>query len=72
MSESKEAVNLVGASNSELADPFMMTATSLAQITSTYLSVTPNLDRVVHSSVLLKFSDEMSEITMNIQNKKNV
>ncbi len=71
MSESKEAVNLVGASNSGFADPFMMTAISLAQITSTYLSVTPNLDRVVHSSVLLKFSDEMSEIAMKSQNKKN-
>lgn len=70
MSESIEAVNLVGASNSGLADPFMMTAISLAQITSTYLSVTPNLDRVVHSSVLLKFSDEMSEIAMKCQNKK--
>lgn len=71
MSESKEAVNLVGASNSGFADPFMMTAISLAQITSTYLSVTPNIDRVVHSSVLLKFSDEMSEIAMNIKHKKN-
>lgn len=71
MSESKEAVNLVGASNSGFADPFMMTAISLAQITSTYLSVTPNLDRIVHSSVLLKFSDEMSEIAMKSQNKKN-
>jgi len=71
MSESKEAVNLVGASNSGFADPFMMTAISLAKITSIYLSVTPNLDRVVHSSVLLKFSDEMSEIAMKSQNKKN-
>jgi len=72
MSESKEAVNLVGASNSGFADPFMMTAISLAQITRTYLSVTPNLDRVVHSNVLLRFSDEMSEIAMKIKNKKNV
>mgnify|MGYP000668902283 CR=1 FL=1 len=69
MSESKEAVNLVGASNSGFADPFMMTAISLAQITNTYLSVTPNLDRVVHSNVLLRFSDEMSGIAMKIQNK---
>lgn len=70
MSESKEAVNLVGASNSGFSDPFMMTAISLAQITVTYLSVTPNLDRVVHSNVLQRFSDEMSEIAMKIQNKK--
>lgn len=71
MSESKEAVNLVGASNSGFADPFMMAAISLAQITNTYLSVTPNLDRIVHSSVLLKFSDEMSQIAIKSQNKKN-
>lgn len=71
MSESKEAVNLVGASNSGFADLFMVTAISLAQITSTYLSVTPNPDRSVHSNVLLKFSDEMSEIAMKIHNKKN-
>jgi len=71
MSESKEAVNLVGGSNSGFPDPFMMTAISLAQITFTYLSVTPNLDRVVHSSVLLKFSDEMGEIAMKIQSKKS-
>lgn len=68
MSGSREIVNLVGASDSGLADPFMMTAISLAQVTMTYLSVTPNLDRVVHSSVLMKLSDEMSELVMKIQN----
>ena len=70
MSESKEAVNLVGASNSGFADPFMMTAISLAQITVTFLTVTPNLDRVVQSNVLLKFSDEMGEIAMKIHETK--
>lgn len=63
-SEAKSSVVLVGASNSGLADPLMMTAISLAQITSAYLLVTPNLDRVVHSQVILKLSDEMNEIAI--------
>ncbi|PVA10188.1 hypothetical protein DC366_11120 [Pelagivirga sediminicola] len=64
MSEAKSPVVLVGASNSGFADPLMMTAISLAQITSTYLLVTPNLDRVVHSQVILKLSDEMNDIAI--------
>lgn len=62
MSEAKEPVILVGASNSGFADPLMMTAISLAQITNTFLSVTPNLDRLVHSSVMLELSEEMNDI----------
>jgi len=64
MSEAKSHVTLVGASNSGFADPLMMTAISLAQITNTYLSVTPNLDRIVHSRVMLQLSDEMSDIAI--------
>tara|TARA_R110002049_G_scaffold2822_9_gene22859 strand:- start:1355 stop:2584 length:1230 start_codon:yes stop_codon:yes gene_type:complete len=63
-SEVKSRVVLVGASNSGFADPLMMTAISLAQITSTYLLVTPNFDRVVHSQVILKLSDEMNDIAI--------
>ncbi|WP_422001801.1 DUF5677 domain-containing protein [Roseovarius mucosus] len=64
MSEAKEAMILVGASNSGFADPFMMTAISLAQITNTYLSVTQNIDRLVHSRVMLELSDEMNDIAV--------
>ena len=63
-SEAKSPVVLVGASNSGFADPLMMTAISLAQITSTYLLVTPNFDRVVHSQVILKLFDEMNDIAI--------
>ncbi len=64
MSEAKGHVTLVGASNSGFADPLMMTAISLAQITNAYLSVTPNLDRIVHSRVMLELSDEMNNIAI--------
>jgi hypothetical protein len=64
MSEAKDHVTLVGASNSGFADPLMMTAISLAQITNTYRSVTPNLDRIVHSRVILELSNEMNDIAI--------
>lgn len=64
MSEAKNRITLVGASNSGFADPLMMTAISLAQITNTYLSVTPNFDRIVHSRVIFKLSDEMNDIAI--------
>lgn len=69
MSEAKEPLILVGASNSGFADPFMMTAISLAQITNTFLSVTPNFDRVVHSSVMSELSEKMNEIATQAQDK---
>ncbi|WP_027258557.1 DUF5677 domain-containing protein [Leisingera aquimarina] len=64
MSETKNHITLVGASNSGFADPLMMTAISLAQITNTYLSVTPNFDRTVHSRVILELSNEMNDIAI--------
>lgn len=64
MVEATDHAHLVGASNSGLVDPFQMTAIALSQITAVYLLHTPNIDRIVHSQVLLKFADEMSTIAM--------
>ena len=67
LSESTEFGNLVGPSNSGFVDPLQMTAITLAQVTITYLSVTPNLDRNVHSNVMLKLANEMSDIAIRTE-----
>jgi len=65
MSEATDNAHLIGQSNSGLVDPFQMTAITLAQITATYLLYTPNPDRIVHSKVILRLSEEMTEIAMD-------
>ena len=69
MKDAVEKMNLVGQSNSGLVDPFQMTAISLAQATATYLLLTPNLDRIAHSNVLLKLSEEMFTIAMEAERR---
>ena len=68
MSETDHAVNLVGASNSGFVDPFQMTAIALAQLTTTYLLPAPNVDRMVHTNIMLTLAGEMS--TIAIENER--
>lgn len=65
MAESSEKnMHLVGPSNSGFVNPFEMTALTLAQITSTFLLQAPNLDRIVHSQVVLRLAEEMADIAI--------
>jgi predicted transposase YbfD/YdcC len=65
MTETRAKVQLVGSSNSGFVSPFEMTAITLAQVTSTYLSHGSNVDRVVHTNVLLSLAGEMVTIAMD-------
>lgn len=68
MAEADREAHLVGSSNSGFVDPFQMTAITLSKITITYLLYRPNVDRVVHSTVLQTLADEMS--TIAIENER--
>lgn len=67
MAESTTFVNLVGASNSGFVDPFLMTSITLSQITTTFLLIAPNPDRLVHANVMLKLADEMQTIAVETE-----
>ena len=64
MSEANEEAHLVGSSNSGFVDPFEMTAITLAQITTTYLYHGVNVDRTVHTNIMLTLADQMSLIAI--------
>jgi hypothetical protein len=67
MAESTTFVNLVGASNSGFVDPFLMTSITLSQITTTFLLIAPNPDRLVHANVMLRLADEMQTIAVETE-----
>lgn len=64
MAEASNEVHLIGASNSGFVDPFQMTAIALAQITTTYLFHGVNVDRIVHSNIMLSLAEQMSIIAI--------
>jgi len=59
--EAVEDILQVGPSNSGMTDPAHSTAISLAQLTSTTLFLSPNLDDLVTAEVLLELSDQVGE-----------
>lgn len=67
MAEGDAEKHLVSASNSGFVGPLQMVATTLAQITATYLLHVPNPDRVVHSNIMLKLAEEMLSIAIEDQ-----
>lgn len=64
MSESKEAVMLVGRSNSGFVDPLHMTAISLSQISNSFFLQNPNIDRVVYVRILMILSDQVGQLSI--------
>lgn len=71
MSEAKEMVFQVGASNSGLADPIHMTAISLMQMTATFLSTSkPNFDRLMHIKMIKLLVDEIGEAAVKVQQNR--
>lgn len=64
MAEANAEAHLVGASNSGFVDPLQMTAITLAQITKTYLYHGVNVDRIVHTNIMLTLADQMSLIAI--------
>jgi hypothetical protein len=67
LAETEVSVNLVGASNSGFVDPFQLTALSLAQLVSTFLSHSLNLDRIVHIEVFHELANEMASIAIEVE-----
>jgi hypothetical protein len=70
LAEAESPLMLVGPSNSGFTDPLQMAAISLAQMTSTFLLHTENLDRAVYSQIMLQLSDELGPLAWNID--KNI
>lgn len=60
----------VGPSNSGMTDPAHSTAISLAQLTCTLLSSSPNLDGIVMMKILLALSDEVGNAFVKCSKKK--
>ncbi len=69
MSEAKEALLLVGPSNSGLTDPAHMTAISLVLATHALVHLSPNIDRLVAMRVLLTISDEIGEAFFAVESE---
>ncbi len=67
LSETTAPINLVGASNSGFVDPFQLTALSLAQLVSTYLTHSINLDRIVYIDVFRELANEMADIAIEAE-----
>jgi Family of unknown function (DUF5677) len=66
MSEAKEPLLLVGPSNSGLTDPAHMTAISLVLATSALTNLSPTIDRLVTTQIMLILSDEIGEAFFKI------
>lgn len=67
LADSKQSVNLVGASNSGFIDPFQLTALTLSQLVETYLGHAMNLDRMIHIEVFQELAGEMAGIAMDAE-----
>ena len=66
LSEAKEPLLLVGPSNSGLTDPVHMTAISLVLATSALTDLSPTIDRLVTTQIMLTLSDEIGEVFFKI------
>lgn len=66
MAEAKEPLLLVGPSNSGLPDPAHMCAISLTLATSALAQLSPNMDRVIATQIMLTLSDDIGEAFLKI------
>lgn len=64
-------VLLAGPSDTGFADPGHGAAISLAQITTTLLTLRPNLDRLVTCQILFKIEKEIGDTLLRIQNTQS-
>ena len=64
VSDYKNLDKFIGLSSGGYAELFSMTSISLYQLTTIYLSQTPNIDRSIHTDVIRKLNDEMQEIVV--------
>jgi len=63
----EEKILLAGPSNLGLTDPAQLAALSLTQITTTLLTIVPNIDRLVMCEVLRKFGGGIGEAFFKVQ-----
>lgn len=68
--EAKEAIRLVGRSNSGMTDPGHMAAITLNLATLPVLMLGPNLDRLTLFRLMMSLSDEIGEAFWSVQNRK--
>jgi len=68
-SESEDQVLLVGSSNSGMAEPLTLIATTLSMLTATLLLSKPNFDRLVACQVLSDLSDRVGTTAKALEAK---
>lgn len=67
--EESEDILLAGPSNIGLTDPGQSAAISLSQITTTFILLNPNIDRIVTSKVLLNLDREIGNVFWECEQK---
>lgn len=68
MSEADELRFQIGPSNSGFVDPMHMTALSLVQMATAFLTVgEANVDRLVYVQIMKALSDEIGEAVLRVQ-----
>ena len=72
LKDAKSSANLVGSSNSGFVDPFQLTAITLSHVFTTYLRHSVNMDRMVHTAVMLDFGKEMATIAISAEQSTRV
>lgn len=68
--EATEDILLVGQSNSGMTDPAHATAISLAQITTTLLTLEPTIDTLILMKIITEYEENVGQAFLKVEAEK--